>query len=77
MDKNPWQVENIEEFSYFNCPECVFRSKEENFFEAHAVENHPLSLTFFGDTKGYFFSKYSSHTRSPKDIYNSFSLFCS
>ena len=44
---NPWLAENIQDFSFFNCPECNFKSKEENSFQDHAVKNHPLSSVFF------------------------------
>ena len=49
MDNNPWQVRDIREFSYFHCPECEFYSQEENTFQDHAVENHPLSFVFFNE----------------------------
>ena len=45
--KHPWMVESIEAFSFYCCPECTFRSKEENFFEAHALQNHDSSRYFF------------------------------
>ena len=48
MDGNPWKVDSIEAFSFLNCPECMFRTKEENFFGFHAARNHPLSIAFFG-----------------------------
>ena len=48
MDSNPWQVNGIEEFSYFHCPECTFVAKEESLFQDHALENHPLSFGLFG-----------------------------
>ena len=44
---NPWLAENIQDFSFLNCPECNFKSKEENPFQDHAVKNHPLSSVFF------------------------------
>ena len=44
---HPWMVESIEAFSFYCCPECTFRSKEENFFEAHALQNHDLSRYLF------------------------------
>ena len=44
---NPWKVQNIYEFNYYCCPECVFRSKEDMSFQAHALQNHVLSKTFF------------------------------
>ena len=47
---NPWQVESLEAFAYLKCPECPFDCKEDIFFQAHALENHPLSIAFFGQT---------------------------
>ena len=49
MDINPWQVATIQEFYFLKCPECDFMHKEESDFQNHAVENHPLSVTFFGE----------------------------
>ena len=50
MSINPWQVDNIQEFYFLKCPECDFVHKEESDFQNHAVENHPLSVVFFGDS---------------------------
>ena len=50
MSINPWQVDNIQEFYFLKCPECNFVHKEESDFQNHAVENHPLSIVFFGDS---------------------------
>ena len=47
MNNNPWLVDSISAFSFLNCPECPFRSKEENLFSYHAAKNHPLSTAFF------------------------------
>ena len=44
---NPWKVQNIHEFNYYCCPECVFRSKEECFFQVHALQNHLQATSFF------------------------------
>ena len=51
MVLNPWKVQNISEFVYFCCPECVFRSKEDSSFQAHALQNHVLSRTFFNNVE--------------------------
>ena len=40
MELNPWSVDSIESFSFYYCPECIFRTKEEDFFQIHAIENH-------------------------------------
>ena len=48
MNSNPWNVGSIDEFSYLNCPECTFHSKEKTSFKNHATRNHPLSSVLFG-----------------------------
>ena len=48
MNFNPWQVEGIQAFSYLNCPECTFKTKEEPNFQHHAIQNHPMSFVLFG-----------------------------
>ena len=47
MNINPWLVDSIKAFLFFNCPECTFRTKEENLFAYHAAKNHALSTAFF------------------------------
>ena len=47
MNSNPWNVGSIDEFSYFNCPECTFHTKEDKNFQDHATRNHPLSSVLF------------------------------
>ena len=49
--KNPWLVENIEEFSFYCCPECDFRSRDRDHFKRHAMESHNKSKVFFIDLK--------------------------
>lgn len=49
--RNPWLVENIDEFNFLCCPECAYKSKDENSFESHAVENHPKSSVLFSTTE--------------------------
>ena len=48
MDENPWEVDSILAFSCFKCPECAFFDQEENSFQNHALEYHPLSFVLFG-----------------------------
>ena len=45
--ENPWLVNSIQAFSFLNCPECSFKAKDKNFFQGHALQNHPLSFEFF------------------------------
>ena len=51
MVENPWLVDSIEAFSFFNCPECHVKTKDKNFFQGHALQNHPLSFEFFCSKK--------------------------
>ena len=48
---NPWQVDSMEAFACLKCPECYFTSKQENLFQDHAVQCHPLSHVLFGMIK--------------------------
>ena len=48
---NPWEVDTLQAFSFLCCPECVYRSKEETSFQAHAIHNHPQSSAFFNLVK--------------------------
>ena len=50
MSTNPWRVDSIQEFYFLKCPECIFMHKEENYFQNHAINNHPLSVAFFGES---------------------------
>ena len=47
MNTNPWQVDSIDAFICFKCPECQFYSQKDDFFQNHALENHPLSIVLF------------------------------
>ena len=51
INTNPWQVDNIWAFSCLKCPECEFYSKEEDYFQSHAMANHPGSAVLFGKDK--------------------------
>ena len=56
--KNPWHVRTIQSFSCLKCPECAFITKEENLFQTHAVQNHPLSYVGYASI---FFGRLSSN----------------
>jgi len=49
LDENPWKVKSIKDFSCLKCPECIFFTKEQNYFEDHAIANHPLSAILFDE----------------------------
>ena len=51
MTYNPWNVDSIHAFYFLNCPECIFSTKDEYFFQDHALQKHPLSFALFGQVK--------------------------
>ena len=38
---NPWQVQSLDEFLYYNCPECNIKSQNKEVFVYHAWQHHP------------------------------------
>ena len=50
---NPWLVDSLQDFLFLKCPECTFDTKEEENFQEHAIERHPLSLVFFENNRIY------------------------
>ena len=38
---NPWDVDSIQDFQFYNCPSCVFMHKDESDFVQHALDVHP------------------------------------
>ena len=41
MKHNPWLVTNLEDFLYYNCPECDNKTQSKAVFINHAYLNHP------------------------------------
>ena len=48
MNENPWHVDSVQAFAFLNCPECSFKTKEEDFFQSHAIASHPMCFVLFG-----------------------------
>ena len=55
--RNPWSVNNINEFWFLTCPECAFKTKEQHKFQSHAVQNHPQSSELFNNNSKEFEEK--------------------
>lgn len=53
MTFNPWNVDSLEAFTFFCCPECDYKSRTSRSFEGHALKNHPMSYTYFGGREDY------------------------
>ena len=41
---NPWNVNQLEEFLYFCCPECNDKNQSKELFLEHALVHHPHSI---------------------------------
>ena len=39
--QNPWQVENLDEYLFYCCPECDHKCKTKPLFIDHACQYHP------------------------------------
>ena len=46
MDFNPWNVSSLEDFHFYNCPECELKYASKEQFIGHAVINHPKAHEF-------------------------------
>ena len=40
---NPWQVNFLDDFLFYCCPECDFKHDTKSSFVSHAIIQHPLS----------------------------------
>ena len=49
--KNPWNVETLNEFLYYCCPECNEKDRSKDVFLEHALQEHPDSKDFLGKFK--------------------------
>ena len=41
IKNNPWDVQDLEEFLYFCCPECDEKNSSKELFVKHALDEHP------------------------------------
>ena len=44
--ENPWNIQSLYEFQYFNCPVCNFKNNCKQKFVNHAYEIHPESTEY-------------------------------
>ena len=42
-DFNPWNIQSIYQFQFFNCPTCLFKDNSKQEFINHALKSHPES----------------------------------
>ena len=46
LKHNPWSVTSVEDFRFYNCPECDHKESIKSEFLKHAMNNHPRSGDF-------------------------------
>ena len=70
LDRNPWDVDNLDVFCAYHCPECPYQDQNKNEFQNHAVSNHELvsfhillRLFMF-----YYFNEFFNHLLTGKAI---------
>ena len=44
--ENPWDIQSIYEFQYFNCPSCSYKNQSKQEFVNHAYDEHPDSVSY-------------------------------
>ena len=44
--ENPWNIQSLYEFQYFNCPSCDFKNHSKQKLVNHAYEIHPESIEY-------------------------------
>jgi len=49
---NPWNVDQLEDFQFFCCPECDSRCVEKQDFIKHALHSHPRSKVYVSQICG-------------------------
>ena len=47
LKHNPWTVSNIDEFLFYNCPECDNKTQSKATFINHAYLTHPRVSKFY------------------------------
>ena len=47
----PWNVESLEDFLYYCCPECNARNQSREDFLNHALDQHPTSKNYLTEIK--------------------------
>ena len=47
-EENPWSANHLDDFLFYNCPECDFKEHSKDFFVKHALNLHPRSKEKIG-----------------------------
>ena len=50
-EENPWNIETLYDFLFFNCPSCTYKNNSKQKFVDHAVQLHPESSQFLLNLK--------------------------
>ena len=46
---NPWDVQSLEEFHFYCCPECDLKEHAKDKFVKHALDQHPHAKDQFSN----------------------------
>ena len=46
QSENPWNINSIYEFQYFNCPTCEFKNNSKQVFIDHAFNDHKEAIEY-------------------------------
>ena len=49
--ENPWNIDSLYEFLYFNCPSCVFKNNSKQDFINHVYKVHPDCVHYLEKVK--------------------------
>ena len=44
--ENPWNINSIYEFQYFNCPCCSYKDQSKQEFVNHAIQSHQECIEY-------------------------------
>ena len=47
--ENPWNINSIYEFQYFNCPTCSYKNQSKQEFVNHAYKDHPDAVIYLSN----------------------------
>ena len=49
--ENPWHIQSIYDFQYFNCPSCIFKNHSKQEFINHIYGIHPDYIYHLSNVK--------------------------
>ena len=50
-EENPWNVDSLYQFQFYNCPSCYFFNSSKQEFVDHVCKSHPESIPYLKKIK--------------------------